>query len=285
MTNKRVYKGQSLLNLIDDYTVIDIETSMNGRIYGEIIEIGAIKVRNNQIVASFSELIKPTKPIDRWTQTIHHISNDMVKDKPPIEIVYPLFLNFIETDILIGHNVHFDINYLYDYHQELNQPPLSNDFVDTLRLARRTLKGLKSYSLSNLSVHFGFSETNHRAVDDALVTHRLYQLLKNRWSVSERLFLLDDSKVSLFNDVKIFKEKAVVFSGRFNRFTRKQAAQIITNSGGQVLNKLHLGVDYLIVGDYQQLSTKHKQAIELQSLGYPIKILTQQEFIDLIDLG
>ncbi len=285
MTNKRVYKGQSLLNLIDDYTVIDIETSMNGRIYGEIIEIGAIKVRNNQIVASFSELIKPTKPIDRWTQTIHHISNDMVKDKPPIEIVYPLFLNFIETDILIGHNVHFDINYLYDYHQELNQPPLSNDFVDTLRLARRTLKGLKSYSLSNLSVHFGFSETNHRAVDDALATHRLYQLLKNRLSVSERLFLLDDSKVSLFNDVKIFKEKAVVFSGRFNRFTRKQAAQIITNSGGQVLNKLHLGVDYLIVGDYQQLSTKHKQAIELQSLGYPIKILTQQEFIDLIDLG
>lgn len=258
---------------------------MNGRIYGEIIEIGAIKVRNNQIVASFSELIKPTKPIDRRTQTIHHISNDMVKDKPPIEIVYPLFLNFIETDILIGHNVHFDINYLYDYHQELNQPPLSNDFVDTLRLARRTLKGLKSYSLSNLSVHFGFSETNHRAVDDALVTHRLYQLLKNRWSVSERLFLLDDSKVSLFNDVKIFKEKAVVFSGRFNRFTRKQAVQIITNSGGQVLNKLHLAVDYLIVGDYQQLSTKHKQAIELQSLGYPIKILTQQEFIDLIDLG
>lgn len=85
--------------------------------------------------------------------------------------------------------------------------------------------------------------------------------------------------------MKIFKEKAVVFSGRFNRFTRKQAAQIITNSGGQVLNKLHLAVDYLIVGDYQQLSTKHKQAIELQSLGYPIKILTQQEFIDLIDLG
>lgn len=298
MTNTRPYKGNCLLKLLDDYTVIDIETSMNGRIYGEIIEIGAIKVRNNQVIDTFDQLIKPTQPIDSWTQSIHHISNAMVKDKPPIDVIYPLFLKFIENDLLVGHNVHFDLNYLYDYHQELNQPPLSNDFVDTLRLARRTLKGLNSYSLSNLSIHFGFSETNHRAVDDALATHRLYQQLKNRLSKSEIDFLANlkppqsnakpkslQKELTLFDNIAVFKEKAVVFSGRFNRFTRKQAAQIIINSGGHVLSSLHPNVDYLIVGEYRQLSSKHQQALRLQSLGYPIQILSQQAFIELIDLG
>lgn len=303
MTNQRPFKGNNLLTLLDDYTVVDIETSSNGRLYGEIIEIGAVKVRNNEVVSTFNELIKPTKPIDAWTQSIHHISNEMVKDKPPMSIVYRQFIEFLGDDLIIGHNVNFDINYLYDYHHELNMPPLSNDYLDTLRLARRTLKGHKSYSLSNLSQHFGFNATIHRAVEDCLATHNLYQILKNRLSEKEKLFLstlktthysnksfdLESLKAesTLLNNNSYFNEKAVVFTGKLTQFTRKQAAQLVVNLGGKVYNEFNPEVDILVVGDvnlqvqkYGKLSSKHQQALFFQQQGYPIDILTQEEFIE-----
>lgn len=299
----RIYKGQSLLTLLDDYCVIDIETSNNGRRYGEIVEISCLKVRNNQIVDSFDELIKPEFPIDKWTQSIHHISNEMVKDKPSIKEIYPKLLKFIQNDLLIGHNVHFDINFIYDYFEELNQPPLSNDFLDTLRLARRTLKGLKSYSLSNLSTHIGYEPTIHRALEDCIATHNLYQYIKQRLSLKEIEELsqvktraqlstrpnyadLKPQNTLFENNNSIFNKKAVVFTGKLNKFTRKQAAQIVVNNGGKVFNDFDQHIDILVVGDidyqlkkYNRLSTKHRQALLVPH----IIIMSEEEFMTHLD--
>lgn len=305
MNPTRLHKGQSVLTLLDDYCVIDIETSNNGRQFGEIVEISALKVRSNQIVSTFDYLIKPTCPIDSWAQSIHHISNEMVKDKPSIATVYPLFMDFIQHDLLVGHNIHFDINFIYDYHQELNQKPLSNDFVDTLRLARLTLKGLPSYSLSNLNQYFGFNPTIHRALSDCVATHHLYQILKNRLSDDEKE-KLTQRKVSryknstsldlealtpentIFNPETVFNQKTVLFTGKLTKFTRKQAAQEVVNRGGKVLNEFDPRLDILIVGDinlqlqkYGHLSTKHQMALNYEH----ISILTEQQFLELIEIN
>lgn len=60
-------KGKSLLELPNDYIVLDIETTDLDHFFGDIIEIGALKVENNQIVDKFSSLIKPDEPIDDFT--------------------------------------------------------------------------------------------------------------------------------------------------------------------------------------------------------------------------
>ena len=285
----RPFKGNNTLKLTDNYTVIDIETSNNGRLYGEIVEISAIKVRDNQMVETFDTLLKPTMPIDPFTQRIHNITNKMVMNAPKIEEMYPKLLRFIQNDILVGHNVHFDINFLYDYHQELNQPPLSNDFIDTLRLARRTLLNVKSYKLTDLSQFFGYSATTHRALEDCENTHLVYQALKNRLTEEEIEHLATikagsstSSRNSLFgitpqttsyNKSNYFYQKKVAFSGRLKGISRKQAAQLIVNCRGIVYEEIRPEVDILILGAHHHYSKKHQMAME-----YNLQIMDQEEF-------
>ena len=291
----RPYKGENTLKLTSDYCVIDIETSKNGRRYGEIVEISSLKVRDNQIIDVFDTLVKPIKPIDSWTQSIHHITNKMVQNAPMMSQVYPKFLEFVGSDVLVGHNVHFDINFIYDYHQELNQPPLSNTFIDTLRLARRTVPGLASYSLSNLSVHFGYEATKHRALGDCENTHLIYQAMKNRLTTEELEYLatlkvgryLPRDRTSL-SDIKptleepltghLLTKKKVCFTGRLKGVTRKQAAQWVVNVGGIPMDYIDNTTDYLVVADINKLTSKLIHAKRLKH----ITILSQEEFMNLL---
>ena len=113
-TNIRDKKGQSLLLFPNEYIVFDIETTGLDASYDEIIEIGALKIKNNEIVDKFTSLIKPKYPIDEFITELTGITNEMVKDAPLINEVLPRFIDFIGDEILVGHNINFDINFVYD---------------------------------------------------------------------------------------------------------------------------------------------------------------------------
>ena len=74
--------------LISDYCVLDTETTGLSAYYDEVIEIGILKVRNNNIVEKFSQLIKPEHEIDDFITDLTGITNDMVCDKPSILFYY-----------------------------------------------------------------------------------------------------------------------------------------------------------------------------------------------------
>ncbi|MBQ7596713.1 MAG: 3'-5' exonuclease, partial [Clostridia bacterium] len=135
MVSKRIYKGRSLLIFPADYTVIDIETSGLSPEECEIIEISAVKVRNDKITDTFSQLIKPERRISAFITSLTGITNDMVKYAPDIKSVITDFADFIGSDILLGYNVNFDINFLYDNMVKHLGTPLNNDFVDVLRFS------------------------------------------------------------------------------------------------------------------------------------------------------
>ncbi len=82
--------------------------------YDEIIEISALKIIDNTIIDQFTSLIKPLNEIDEFITSLTGITNDMVKEAPSIDKVLPLFLNYIGSETVIGHNVNFDINFVYD---------------------------------------------------------------------------------------------------------------------------------------------------------------------------
>ena len=79
-----------------DYTILDIETTGLSPYKCEIIELSAIKVRNDCIVDKFSSLVKPDRSINSFITGLTGITNDMVESAPDITAVLPEFMKFIE---------------------------------------------------------------------------------------------------------------------------------------------------------------------------------------------
>ena len=108
----REFKGKSIIDFPSKYVVLDIETTGLDPSYNKIIELSAIRVVNNAEVDSFSSLVKPINPIDDFITGLTGITNDMVLEAPSIEDVLPQFCEFVGGNVIVGHNVNFDI--LYD---------------------------------------------------------------------------------------------------------------------------------------------------------------------------
>ena len=115
--NKRKME-KNLSKFPSDYTVIDIETTGLSSKYNEIIELSAIKIRNNKIADKFSTLVKPNCMISPFITNLTGITNDMVKNAPNVKEAILKYIDFISDDIVIGHNVNFDIGFIF--HNYLN---------------------------------------------------------------------------------------------------------------------------------------------------------------------
>lgn len=176
---KREFKGESLLSLIDDYIVVDLETTGLSPSDDEIIEIGAIRYVNNVEVERFCTFVSVDFPLPRRIVRHTGITDAMLEGAPKIADVLPQFLDFVGNSVIIAHNANFDINFLYDNalrHLGLN---FTNDFVDTLYLARQCRLPVENHKLGTLAEHFGISqETAHRSAADCETTHALYAKLK-----------------------------------------------------------------------------------------------------------
>lgn len=176
---ERKFKGKSLFAFPSDYTVVDIET--NGMVSGvcEIIEVSALKFRNGVLQDSFSTLIKPTEKIGWFITQLTGITDEMVENAPDINGVMQDFYDFIGKDILIGHNVNFDVNFLYDNLWVHNSLILDNDFVDTLRLARKALPQLPNHKQTTVAEYYGITTDGaHRALRDCEICNACYLNLK-----------------------------------------------------------------------------------------------------------
>lgn len=171
-------KGKSLIKIPSRFVVFDIETTGLNPATDEIIEISAIKVIDNVIEDTFSCLIKPNNEIPYFITELTKITNEMVENALSIEEVLPRFIDFIEDEILVGHNVNFDINFIYDNLIKFGKEPLKNDFVDTLRLSRKLLPNLNHHRLSDLTNYYKINNKgSHRAMRDTEMTLEVLQML------------------------------------------------------------------------------------------------------------
>ncbi|OJF96163.1 exonuclease domain-containing protein [Alkalibacterium sp. 20] len=306
----REQKGQSLIDFPEDYTVIDTETTGLDPIFDSIIEIGAIKVRNNKIVDSFSTLIKPDRTkksgyISSFITDLTGISNDMIEqDGIPEFEAMKLFNNFIKEDILVGHNANFDINFLYDSFIEQLDMPMVNSFIDVLRIARRQLKELKHHRLEDLMEHYSLSSDNqHRAKEDCYITDTIFNHLKK--DIKDTVGLEDFRKTVKYHGKKIsanevvtentkFDEdnlcygKYIVFTGKLE-MVRAEAMQLVKDLGGIPQNNVTSQTDYLVLGDLTysvnikgNSTSKQKNAEKLKLKGQGIEVLSETVFYDML---
>lgn len=180
MKKLRECKGKSLLTFPKDYTVIDIETSGISPSNSEIIEISAIRYRNCEKAEVFSTLVKPKNKISNFISNFTGITNEMVKFAPDAAYATEVFYDFIGGDILMGYNVNFDINFLYDNLMIYHGIPLSNNFVDVLRFARKALPELSNRRQTTVAAYYGININGaHRALKDCEICNACYNELKN----------------------------------------------------------------------------------------------------------
>lgn len=156
-----------------ELVAVDLETTGLDPANDEIIEIGAVRTRDGEIVAEFSTLVNPGRPIPSLISHLTGIRNEDVSDAPSIQAVLPQLREFVGHAPLIAHNIGFDSSFLYRHGILQN-----NIRIDTYELASVLLPRAPRYNLTSLSSIIGVEiESAHRALYDARATVRLYWLL------------------------------------------------------------------------------------------------------------
>lgn len=164
----------------DDYVVFDIETTGLDCFNDKIIEIGAIKVINNEIVEEFNYLINPNIALPEVIVNITGITDEDLKDKDTIDIILPKFIEFIGDYPLLAHNNSFDLSFINENIKKLNLNKLNNKMVDTLELSRKYLTHMYSHKLETLKKYYNIKEVSHRAVGDCKTTKCVYDEIKKK---------------------------------------------------------------------------------------------------------
>lgn len=301
-------KGESLLQFPDNYVVIDIETTGLSPDYDSIIELCALKYSNRNLHSKFTTLINPGFEISDFISSLTGITNEMLSDAPSLENTIRDFEAFIGDSILVGHNVNFDINFIYDAYEKHLSKPLSNDFIDTLRLARRLHKEERHNRLSDLAKRYNLSYDHaHRAEFDCLLTNDVFNILHTECieqygSVEDaiRAFSTHSSTVrsgdittnkTSFDESNPLFGKTVVFTGALEKMNRKGAMQIVADYGGINGDSVTKSTNYLVLGNNDYCtsikggkSSKHKKAEKLKLNGQDIEIIPENVFYDMIDL-
>ena len=171
----------------DSFVAFDIEhTGTYGAAHGdtesEIIEIGAVKVVNGVVVDRFDELCNPGRKIVPRIAHLTNITNDMVKDMPPVSEIIEKFKAFVGDSILVGHNIKVcDLPHITRAAKRAGVQ-FDNAFLDTKPLAKKYKAecGWKNLKLTTLSEYFGIPQPDaHRAWCDAEANAYVYLELKN----------------------------------------------------------------------------------------------------------
>ena len=159
------------------YCVLDLETTGLSFRTEKITEIGVMKVKNGEVIDSFSCFVNPEKPIPPKVVEVTNITDDMVKDAETIDKVMPKLLEFIGDSVLVAHNADFDIGFLKHNAKELGYS-LENTYMDTLKLAKQLFPDFKKYKLGMIAEKLGIKvEVAHRALDDVDTTVKVLKVM------------------------------------------------------------------------------------------------------------
>lgn len=295
----REHKGKYAADMnLKDYTVIDIETTGLDARFDEIIELGAVRYRNDSEVARFQSLVKPDGRIPGFITELTGITNEMVSNSPSIKDVLPEFFQFVGSDALLGHNVNFDINFIYDYTNYCGLPPFSNNYTDTMYLSRRLFKEERSHKLVDVCSRLNIPQPEeHRVIADCIRTHLCYQSIKQHCmdtNISISNYCETHAKhiaaqTNVFNEDGPIYQKVFAFTGTLEQMTRKEAMQAVVNCGGFIGDGVTKKTNFLVLGnnDYckalkEGKSNKQKKAEKMQLDGFDIVTISEQVFYDML---
>lgn len=292
------HKARSLIAFPDNYVIVDLETTGISADCDDIIEFGAVKVENNEIIDTFDILCNPGHRIEEYIEYLTGITNEMLEGAPKPEYGFEKLSEFI-GDLPMLTFTRFDAIFLrtqFDF-----EPP----YIDLFRLFKKISPELKHHRLVDMCEYYNIvNETAHRAVSDCKATYECFNALKkdaiekygsldefaSLWK-AKRYSIKDIQNNSAEIDIdNPFYGKICVFTGTLERMTRAEAAQLVANLGGICADSITKKTNFLILGnnDYCPLikngkSSKHKKAEKLKLEGQDIEIMPESMFYAIIE--
>lgn len=262
---QRPGKGESVLCLPRDYTVVDTETTGLSSESCCLIEVSALRVREGRVAAEFSTLIRPPWRevqkngqwqqgyVDDFIQGLTGITDEMLEGAPLPEEALPQVEDFLGRDLLLGHNVGFDTAFLYDSFQKYLGRPLGNNSLDQLRLARKLLPQLPHHRLGDVAAALGVPyQGAHRALADCWITYGCYEKLRalalSQGTEEEFLRRFEKKKPPKPRYPGVpghpFYQKTLVLTGRLDTPQNREA---VLRAGGKVGKEVAAGVDFVAI--------------------------------------
>ena len=159
------------------YAVVDIETTGGYASGNGITEIAIFLTDGKKVTDSFESLVNPECYIPGFITSLTGITNEMVQDAPTFAELAEEIENFTKDRIFVAHNVNFDYSFVKQEFSALGLK-FERKKLCTVRLSRKIVPNLPSYSLGNLCGSLGIKiENRHRAKGDAEATTKLLHLL------------------------------------------------------------------------------------------------------------
>ncbi|MDD5968694.1 MAG: PolC-type DNA polymerase III [Candidatus Fimousia sp.] len=173
-----------------EYVAFDLETTGLSEENDEMIEVGAVKIRNCKIVGKYNQIINPHRPLTYQIIQLTGIEQELVDRGREKEEVLKEFLDFCDGYPLLGHNVMFDYRFMKTGMNRLGLPFEKNG-ADTYMIAKKLLKQqVKSKSLGSLCDFYHYTnQAAHRAYHDALATAVIYEKMKLQFPDEKEVFL------------------------------------------------------------------------------------------------
>ncbi len=200
-----IVEGCSEIKIEDEIVVFDIETTGLSPANERITEIGAVKLKNMEIVDEFSTFVNPMMPIPVNIQELTGITDDMVMDAPQEAEAVGKFMEFVGTAPVAAHNAKFDVSFIKSALSRMGRE-FKNPVVDTLAISKAGLTGLKNHKLDTIAKYFKLGDfDHHRAVADAKMLCEIYQHIVTDTRKNAKLEYIGDFN-SAYGNVDVKKQ-------------------------------------------------------------------------------
>lgn len=215
--------------LHNTYVVFDTETTgFNAGGVDQMIEIGAVKIKDGEIISRFDELIDPKRHIPDKITELTCITDDMVRGRKSEEEVTKMFLEWAGECPMVAHNAKFDISFMEMAMKKYNLGEFKNTVIDTLELSRALDQGYARHSLSALVKRYDVpweEDAHHRADYDAEGTAYVFSKMLKKLEmqkyekISDLDKLISKDEIHKFGRTYHFNAIALNQTGLKNLFT------------------------------------------------------------------
>lgn len=296
-------QGKYIEDFIDEYVVLDLETTGLSPESNEIIEIGAILYKQGVKSSEFTTLIRPKSRISGFITNLTGISNEMVSTAPSIEEVLPELMNFLGDKPVLAHNASFDLGFLNAAYHRCFGIPFPNDYLDTMRISRKLYPN-ERHRLQDLTARFGIRRDGaHRSMADCIMTQKAYECMRDhcrqqgislrRKQTPKRFGSgLDLKELKIpeggFDESHPLYGKCICITGALLRESRQELLQKVVNVGGIAVDSVTKKTEILVLGSKEERFGKEKKsskvlkAEKMMMDGHPIRILSEEELYQLL---